>query len=184
MKKDMTEGREGRTILFFALPIMGANLLQVVYTLVDSLIVANFVGPGAMGAVGTVSATVWLLVMVGSGLGSGTSIAVSQYFGAPSIEGCASMQKVEHLDLLMMFIWVNTISNITCGFLQGAGDVKIPAVSGFVNLGIRLALSYAPAGTAVSFRCIYVSMPPAWLAACALVLWRYRSGKWRDHAVV
>lgn len=31
MKKDMTEGREWSSILLFSLPIMGANLLQVLY---------------------------------------------------------------------------------------------------------------------------------------------------------
>ena len=83
----------------------------------------------------------------------------------------------------MLLIWVSTISNITCGFLQGAGDVKIPAASGFVNLGVRLALSYLLAGTAVSFRCIYVSMPPAWIIACLLVVFRYRSGKWKNYRI-
>ena len=89
----------------------------------------------------------------------------------------------EHLDLLMLFIWAATIRNITCGFLQGAGDVKLPVLSGFVNLGIRLALSYALAGTVVDFRCFYVSMPPAWLIATLIVVLRYRSGKWKKFRI-
>lgn len=90
----------------------------------------------------------------------------------------------EHLDILMLFIWTNTIMNITCGFLQGAGDVKIPAASGFVNLGIRLSLSYLLAATPVGFRCYYVSMPPAWCISCLLVVWHYRSGKWKEYCIV
>ncbi|MCJ7833976.1 MATE family efflux transporter [Cuneatibacter sp. NSJ-177] len=103
--------------------------------------------------------------------------------GMFNIAGESMRRGKEHLDLLMLFIWVSTISNITCGFLQGAGDVKIPAASGFVNLGVRLALSYLLAGTAVSFRCIYVSMPPAWIIACLLVVFRYRSGKWKNYRI-
>ena len=95
------------------------------------------------------------------------------------ISGQALLRGKEHLDLLMLFIWVSTISTITCGFLQGAGDVKVPAASGFISLGIRLALSFALAGTAVGFRCYYVSMPPAWVIACLFVVWRYRSGRWK-----
>ncbi|MDO4732940.1 MAG: MATE family efflux transporter [Bacillota bacterium] len=89
----------------------------------------------------------------------------------------------EHLDLLMLFIWAATIRNISCGFLQGAGDVKLPMLSGFVNLGTRLLLSYALAGTVVDFRCFYVSMPPAWLLATLIVVLRYRSGKWERFRV-
>ena len=86
--------------------------------------------------------------------------------------------------ILMFFIWTSTITHITCGFRQGAGDVKIPAASGFINLGIRLALSFLLALTPVGFRCYYVSMPPAWLIACFVVVMRYRSGKWREFRIV
>ena len=67
-----------------------------------------------------------------------------------NITGESLRRAKEHLDILMFFIWTSTITNITCGFLQGAGDVKIPAASGFINLGIRRAL--LPAGA-----------PPGWL---------------------
>lgn len=107
----------------------------------------------------------------------------STLLGMFHIAGESMRRGKEHLDLLMIFIWSNTIMNITCGFLQGAGDVKIPAISGFVNLGVRLALSYLLAGTAVGFRCVYVSMPPAWISACLLVVFRYRSGKWKNYRI-
>lgn len=89
----------------------------------------------------------------------------------------------EHLDILMFFIWINTITNITNGFLQGAGDVKLPAVSTFVNLAVRLSLSYLLALTPVGFRCYYVSMPPAWICQNLVVTLRYRSGKWKDYRI-
>lgn len=101
-----------------------------------------------------------------------------------NITGESMRRGREHLDLLMGFIWVNTIMNITCGFLQGAGDVKLPAASSFINLGIRLALSYLFAATAIGFRSYYVSMPPAWVIACLVVVVRYRSGKWKEFRLV
>lgn len=444
MKKDMTEGREWSSILLFSLPIMGANLLQVLYNLADSVIVGNLISSTALGAVGLTSSMVWLLTAICTSVGSGVNIAVAQYFGArrenqiqesisaaymiaiavsliltalcfltarpiifgflqapeemrfdsvayyliyscgiiflmlynvtygilrahgdsrgalifllisaalnivldcifisvfhmgvsgaaaasviaqagsaiasflylrhifpdllpkkrflyawkeqgllltrlsvpimlqtgvnsigfiilqrlinsfgaASIEGYAAMLKVEqlahipsqsfnvaissfagqniganklerarhgykttitmgiiisvfisitvlcfdrpllqifnisgeslhrakeHLDILMCFIWVSTITNITCGFLQGAGDVRIPASSSSINLSIRLALSFLLSLTPVGFRCYYVSMPPAWLIACFVVVMRYRSGKWREYRIV
>lgn len=112
-------------------------------------------------------------------------IALDQrLLGLFNIGGESMRRGKEHLDLLMLFIWVSTITNITCGFLQGAGDVRVPAASGFVNLGIRLALSYLMAGTVINFRCIYLSMPPAWVITCILVVWRYHSGKWKNHRIV
>ncbi len=101
-----------------------------------------------------------------------------------NISGEALRRAEEHLDILMCFIWVSTINNITCGFLQGAGDVKIPASSSSINLSIRLVLSFLLSLTPVGFRCYYVSMPPAWLIACFVVVMRYRSGKWREYRIV
>ena len=62
MKKDMTSGPEWAVILSFSLPIMGANLLQVLYNFADSVIVGNFIGPAALGAVGLTNSMTWLLV--------------------------------------------------------------------------------------------------------------------------
>ena len=78
----MTAGTEGTTILLFAIPIMGANLLQVLYGFADSVIVGNFVNSSALGAIGLTGSMTWLLLTFCTGLGNGTSIAVSQFFGA------------------------------------------------------------------------------------------------------
>lgn len=443
MKRDMTKGTEWKTILVFTLPIMGSSLLQTCYTLTDSIIVGNFIGSAALGAIGVSSAMAWLLVTIATGIGTGTSIAVSQYFGAKkhedirqtastamllvvglsmlvtalcfllakpllwgflgtpeemrtdsyayfviygsgiifqmiynvvygilrahgdskgslifllvaailnilldllfviifrlgvagaaaatvisqsgsaiasiiymwklypqlrfrksewifdpeklkiilrlgipiiiqtavmavgfivmqrlvnsfgaaSIEGYTAMQKVEnlvhipsnsfhaamsnfvgqnigagrfdrikkgykstlymggticaalvvfmlifdetllgffniaddallrgveHLDLLVCFMIVSTVNNITVGLLQGAGDVRVPAIAGFVNLSIRLITAYAMAGTIINFRSVYFSLPPAWITACLITVTRYGSGKWKTKAI-
>jgi Na+-driven multidrug efflux pump len=78
---------------------------------------------------------------------------------------------------------VSTVNNITVGLLQGAGDVKVPAVAGFVNLTVRLLTAYAMAGTMINFRSVYYSLPPAWTIACLITAARYRSGKWKSKAI-
>lgn len=80
--RKLTEGSEWRTIVLFSLPLMGSNLLQVAYTLVDSLVVANFVGASAFGAVNVSGPMVWIASSVAIGMGAGISILVSQYYGA------------------------------------------------------------------------------------------------------
>ena len=77
----------------------------------------------------------------------------------------------------------NAINHITSGLLQGAGDVKTPAVVGFINLSIRLIAAYTMAATAISFRSIYYSLPPAWITAFLITVLRYRSGKWKSKSI-
>lgn len=78
----MTQGKEWKSLLFFALPVAGSYLLQILYNITDSIIVGNFVGPDALGAVGLTSAMTWLLVNFCVGLGNGTNIVISQFYGA------------------------------------------------------------------------------------------------------
>ncbi len=104
--------------------------------------------------------------------------------GLFNISGESMRRGQEHLVLLMCFIVFSMISNVTSGFLQGAGDVRVPAVSGLVNLTIRLGSAYLMAHTFVDFRSVYVSMPFAAVAGCLIVVLRYRSGKWRKKALV
>ena len=50
--RNMTEGGCGKNILLFALPMLAGNVLQQAYNLVDSWVVGNYVGDGALAAVG------------------------------------------------------------------------------------------------------------------------------------
>ncbi len=96
----------------------------------------------------------------------------------------ASKRGVEHLNVLASFMIINTAHNITVGLLQGAGDVKIPAIAGFINLSVRLVVSYAMAATAIDYRSIFYSIPFAWISAFAITIGRYRSGKWQNKSVI
>lgn len=84
--RDLTMGTPWKVILRFALPIMGSLLLQTGYTLADSIIVGNFVTSSALGAIGVTASTVWLINLVAASLGTGISIAMSQYVGAKRTE--------------------------------------------------------------------------------------------------
>ena len=49
--KDMTAGNPVKLILIFALPILAGNMLQQLYSLVDSLIIGRLLGVTARGTV-------------------------------------------------------------------------------------------------------------------------------------
>lgn len=78
----MTQGKEWKQLLLFALPMMGAQLLQVTYSMVDAMVVGNFVSAGALGAVSVPGPVIWIAGAIASGMGAGTNIIIAQYFGA------------------------------------------------------------------------------------------------------
>jgi len=81
---DMTKGSLGPMILKFALPLMAASLLQLLYNAADLVVVGRYAqnGLNAQGAVGSTAALINLLVNLFLGLSVGSSIVVSQHFGA------------------------------------------------------------------------------------------------------
>lgn len=78
----MTKGSPGKTLFFFAVPMVLGNLFQQFYNIVDSIIVGNFVGADALAAVGASASITFLFVAVATGLSLGASVIISQYFGA------------------------------------------------------------------------------------------------------
>lgn len=85
MVKTMTEGKEWKQILLFALPLMMGSLLQQLYNTVDGVIVGNYVGPDALASVGTCASLTMLFIALAIGMSAGCSIVISQYFGAKQI---------------------------------------------------------------------------------------------------
>lgn len=86
MTVSMTQGKEWRHLLMFALPLMGGQVLQQLYNTVDGIIVGNYVGDTALGAVGACSPLTMLFVSLAIGMCTGCSVVVAQYFGAGKIE--------------------------------------------------------------------------------------------------
>lgn len=82
MKNDLLTGKPIKSIIMFALPIMGSSLFQYSYGLVDNIIVGRFVGTDALAAVGNVGSINGFIIGTALGLTSGFTIPVAQSFGA------------------------------------------------------------------------------------------------------
>ena len=50
---DMTQGKPWKGILAFSIPMLIGNIAQQLYSTVDSIVVGQYVGDGALAAVGT-----------------------------------------------------------------------------------------------------------------------------------
>ena len=78
---DMTSGRLGKQILFFSLPLILSNLLQVCFNMSDIAVVGRFSGSAALGAVGSTTILVTLFTGFLIGLGNGVNVLVARYLG-------------------------------------------------------------------------------------------------------
>lgn len=79
---DMSKGRLFTKITSFAIPLLFSGILQLAFNAADLIVVGRFSGENSLAAVGSNSALVSLLVNVLLGLGTGTSVMISRYFGA------------------------------------------------------------------------------------------------------
>ena len=79
---DMTQGSAFRHLLNFAIPLLFGNLFQQLYTMVDTWVVGNYVSEQAFAAVGTVGPIVNTLIGFFTGLASGASVVIAQFYGA------------------------------------------------------------------------------------------------------
>ena len=79
--QDFTQGRLFKPMLLFSIPFMLSNAFQVLYNIVDMLIVGKFVGSAGISAVMTGGFLVMFLAMVGMGMATGGQVLVSQLIG-------------------------------------------------------------------------------------------------------
>ncbi|MBQ9434015.1 MAG: MATE family efflux transporter [Synergistaceae bacterium] len=98
---DMTEGTIWKHLVKFAFPLFIGNIFQQLYNTVDSIVVGNFVGADALGAVTSTIPIVITLIGLAIGFTMGSSVVISQYFGAKDTE---NLRKSTHTATSAMFL--------------------------------------------------------------------------------
>lgn len=82
ISKDFTKGNITKQLLWFALPFMASNALQVFYSTIDMMIVGRFVGTAGLSAVAQSSQIVNFATMVCLGVSNAGQVLVAQAVGA------------------------------------------------------------------------------------------------------
>jgi putative MATE family efflux protein len=121
--RDLTVGSPGRVILKFATPMLIGNVFQQLYNVADSIIVGRFIGKEALAAVGASFPIIFLLVSFVIGITMGSTIIISQYFGAKDIQNVR--RTIDTLYIVLFF------TSIIVGFL---GIVFSGSVFNLMNL--------------------------------------------------
>ena len=87
ISNQITEGVIWKQLLFFFFPILFGTFFQQLYNPTDAVIVGKFVGKEALAAVGGPAATlINLLIGFFTGLSSGATVIIAQYYGAEKVE--------------------------------------------------------------------------------------------------
>ena len=108
--KDLTVGKESKTILLFALPMLLGNLFQQSYNLIDSAIVGNYIGTEALAAVGASFPVLFVLISLVIGVSIGATIVISQYYGANDIKNVKRAIDTIFITIFFASIFITIIS--------------------------------------------------------------------------
>ncbi len=82
LTKDFTRGSVAKQLLWFTLPFMASNAMQVLYSTIDMIIVGEYVGTAGLSAVSQSSQIMNFATMVCLGFSNGGQVLVSQALGA------------------------------------------------------------------------------------------------------
>ena len=119
----MTSGPILRKVLLFALPLVLGNVLQQLYTTVDTLVIGKFCGTTSLAAVGTSAQPVEVVLCVFLGIGTGVSILISQYIGAGNRE-----KTLETCRTAVAFVWTVGILISLLGILAAPVILRLMQV--------------------------------------------------------
>ena len=133
-KVDFTEGKIFFKLVWFILPIVATNLLQMFYNAADMMVVSLSSEQNAVGAIGTTGSFIHLIVNLFIGFSVGANVAVARYVGAKNDN---KVQTVVHTSLVLALI---------TGVAGGAIGVAIarPVLVAMGNSGslLELAVTY------------------------------------------
>lgn len=99
---DMTTGVIMPKVITFALPLMAASVLQLLFNSADIVVVGRFVSPQAMAAVGSTGSLVNLIIQLFVGFSIGVNVCVGKYYAAKRQE---EMSDTIHSSILVSVIF-------------------------------------------------------------------------------
>lgn len=134
---DMTQGSILRQYIEFALPLTIGLLFQQLYSTVDTVVVGNFVGETALGAVGSTGNIINMLIGICNGLSLGAGAVISQAYGAKDED---RIHRAVHTTMVVTFLLcavmtVVGVSLVTPGLrLMRTPDIMLEEASQYLTI--------------------------------------------------
>ena len=115
--RDLTQGSVPRTLLSFSMPLFLSGLLQLVYNMVDMIVVGQFVGTEGLSAVSIGGEVLMLITFVAMGFSNAGQIVISRYVGGRRTDLVGEMvgtlfTLLESLALIIMCVFLFTYQGI------------------------------------------------------------------------
>ncbi len=107
--KDLTIGNERQKILQFAWPLLLGNIFQQLYHVIDTIIVGKVIGKQALAAVGASFPIVFTLISLIIGLVTGSTIIISQFFGAGDLKNVRNSIDTMYVILVVFSLLISFI---------------------------------------------------------------------------
>lgn len=79
---DMTQGEPAKLLILFAIPMLIGGIFQLMYNMVDTIVVGRFVSIDALAAIGATSSTTMFIMFLGQSVTNAMSVIISQAEGA------------------------------------------------------------------------------------------------------
>lgn len=131
---DMTEGALLPKILRFCLPLIAANLLQVAFNMADTVVVGLSAEPDAVGAVGTTTSFINLIVNTFIGCSVGTKVVMARSLGSGNRK---TVEEVLHTSIVL-----SVVAGLFCAVLGLAVSAPVLTFMGNEGRLYELALLY------------------------------------------
>ena len=143
ISKDFTRGNIPKQLLWFSLPFMASNALQVLYSTIDMVFVGKYVGTAGISAVAQSSLIVNFATMVCLGFSNAGQVLVAQALGAKKKEEMndiigtlfsmiLSLGLILSVIILVAKTWILDVMNIPKESYQGATEYMIICGAGLV----------------------------------------------------
>ncbi len=110
--RDLSQGPVARQIFMFALPMLLGNVFQQLYNIVDTIIIGHYIGTDALAAAGASFPVIFVLISLVIGITTGTTIIISQYYGARDYEAVRRA-----IDTAFVFLFFASLLLTTLGLL-------------------------------------------------------------------
>ena len=112
---EMVTGSLWKNILFFSIPLMCSQLLEVMFNLSDVAVVGHFADYKALGAVGSTTLLVTLFTGFLIGMGSGVNVRVAHALGAKNHENTVETIQTS----LFLCTLIGLLIGAVCFFFSG-----------------------------------------------------------------
>jgi len=172
--RDLTKGDEATTLITFALPLLLGNVFQQFYNMVDSFVVGRFVGTHALAAVGVSFPVIFLLLALIMGITMGSSVLISQFFGAKDEERLAATISTSYIFLFAAGVIMSILGVLAVPlilkFLAVPQDIYAEAKSymGIILGGMLITFGYN--GVSAMLRGVGDSKTPLYLLIAASLM--------------